>query len=344
MMDSTLINLWLQNLGNWLYHPMLFFTFLGYQQFYLLLIPIIYWCINPRLGVRLGAGLMLSASVNGILKLAFHSPRPYWIDQQIQALSTESSFGMPSGHAQNGIVFWGLLARGLHSFEVKVLIIPIVILIGISRLYLGVHFLGDVLVGWIIGAVGLWLMIKLERPFLSWFNRRAPAQQIALAFLGSLGIMAAVEAVRCGLRDWSVPAGWLSLSARSSDMIQIDPLGSGDYISAAATLFGLSAGVILLTRQGWLDPRGSFLKKTARSLFGLVGAFIIWYGLKQVFPEGEEWIPSLFRYLRYTLLGFWVSYLAPLTFYRFKLAAPEAAPIIHRQPTYPTRALTNHEK
>jgi len=110
-MDSTLINLWLQNLGDWLYLPMQFFTFMGYQEFYLLFIPIIYWCLEPKMGIRLGVGLMCSAALNGILKLTFHSPRPYWVDQRVRALSTESSFGMPSGHAQNSVVFWGLLAK-----------------------------------------------------------------------------------------------------------------------------------------------------------------------------------------------------------------------------------------
>ena len=152
-MDSTLINLWFQNLGEWLYTPMQIFTFMGYQQFYLLFIPVIYWCVDPKLGVRLGIGLMASAAVNGMLKLAFHQPRPYWVDPRVQIYSTESSFGMPSGHAQNGIVFWGLLAKKFRTLKSIILLGLIALFIGISRIYLGVHFLGDVLVGWVAGGL-----------------------------------------------------------------------------------------------------------------------------------------------------------------------------------------------
>jgi hypothetical protein len=53
---------------------------------------------------------------------------------------------------------------------------------------------------------------------------------------------------------------------------------------------------------------------------GLVGILVIWYGLGLVFPRGESFVPSIFRFVRYTLLGVWVSAGAPLFFTKLKLS------------------------
>lgn len=321
-MGTTLINFWLQSLGDWLYLPMQIFTFMGYQQFYLLFIAIIYWCFNPRLGARLAVGLMVSAVFNGILKLAFHSPRPYWIDRQIKPLGAESSFGMPSGHAQNSIVFWGLLANRLRKPGFTVLFSLVVALIGISRLYLGVHFLGDVLAGWAAGVVLLAALIRLEAPFLNWFSRKSPIQKTVFLWLISLGILAAAEAVRWSLRNFVVPAEWIALAVRISGTAPIAPFSTKEFIDGAGVFFGLSAGFVQIARRGWFDPDGTGWMKILRVLLGLAGAFFIWIGLAQLAPSEGGWTPGVLRYLRYALLGYWVAYLAPAVFSRLKLLAP----------------------
>ena len=89
---------------------MQFFTFLGNEPFYLFILPAIYWCLDPRLGRRLALILVLSNSLNGLLKIAFHLPRPAWIDPRIKVLSLEKSYGLPSGHAMNAVALWGYLA------------------------------------------------------------------------------------------------------------------------------------------------------------------------------------------------------------------------------------------
>ena len=57
-----------------------------------------------------------------------------------------------------------------------------------------------------------------------------------------------------------------------------------------------------------------------RYLVGVAGVLIIYYGLKIIFPEGESILAYLLRYLRYTLIGFWVSAGAPWIFIRLRLA------------------------
>ncbi|HEY3476592.1 MAG TPA: hypothetical protein VGK56_18390, partial [Anaerolineales bacterium] len=53
---------------------------------------------------------------------------------------------------------------------------------------------------------------------------------------------------------------------------------------------------------------------------GLIGIMILWFGLGQIFPDGEEVLPLLLRYLRYSLVGLWVTGGAPWLFFHFKLA------------------------
>src|SRR5687768_9261786 len=71
---------------------------LGRFEFYLILLPLIYWCLDKRLGATLTYLLTLATCVTIFLKHALHEPRPYWLDAGV-GLSTEESYGVPSGHA-----------------------------------------------------------------------------------------------------------------------------------------------------------------------------------------------------------------------------------------------------
>jgi membrane-associated phospholipid phosphatase len=91
------------------------FSFLGMEEFFMAILPVLYWCVYRILGLRVAIVLMLSTSINGAVKLAFHGPRPYWISPGVRALSEETSFGTPSNHAQSAVVVWGNLAAYLHK-------------------------------------------------------------------------------------------------------------------------------------------------------------------------------------------------------------------------------------
>jgi hypothetical protein len=93
-------------------------------------------------------------------------------------------------------------------------------------------------------------------------------------------------------------------------------------ITPAASLFGFALGAILLYHSGWLDVSGPIWQRLLRYLIGVAGVLLIWAGLDRIFPEGETLIPYVFRYLRYALVGLWVSFWAPSLFIRMKLAKP----------------------
>ena len=72
--------------------------------------------------------------------------------------------------------------------------------------------------------------------------------------------------------------------------------------------------------NGWFDARGSLKKRALRFLLGVLGVFMIWYGLGAIFPRGETILAFMLRYFRYALVGSWVSGVAPWLFIKIKLA------------------------
>ena len=67
-------------------------------------------------------------------------------------------------------------------------------------------------------------------------------------------------------------------------------------------------------------------KKALRYVLGGIVLLALWFGLGQIFPRGEDLISYILRFLRYTLIGVWVSALAPIIFMRIGLASPILRP------------------
>jgi len=122
-----------QSLGDWLALPMKFFTFLGSEEFFLVILPALYWSIDAGLGMRVGTILLFNSGLNETLKLLFHTPRPYWYSPQVKSMTAESAFGLPSGHAQKAIGVWGMLAAHIKRPWAWPVAIGIILMIGLSR-------------------------------------------------------------------------------------------------------------------------------------------------------------------------------------------------------------------
>ncbi|MEO6906634.1 MAG: phosphatase PAP2 family protein, partial [Abditibacteriaceae bacterium] len=101
--------IWLQTF-HFLKWPMLLFSLLGSTYLYLFALPILYWCVNRRVGLEIGFLVLANAILNNLVKVLFALPRPFWISDAVHQWAHESSFGLPSGHAQGAILFWLFLA------------------------------------------------------------------------------------------------------------------------------------------------------------------------------------------------------------------------------------------
>jgi len=277
------------------------FTFLGSELFFLVLMPAVLWCYDASIGVRTGLALLTSASFNGILKLVFRLPRPFWIDSRVQPWTAEASYGLPSGHAQNAIVVWGYLADRLRRSWVTAAAFILIVGISISRMYLGVHFPTDVLGGWIVGGVLLAILVRLEAPVSRWLRERPVSMQLLAAVVASLGLLA-VGAVILGATE--PPTGaWPPELAREAHTIR-------GLVSSTGALLGVAVGAVLLSAWGKFDGRsGGTLVRFARFALGLAGVIVLYAGLGALLPDSEVW-----RYLRYATLGLWGVYGAPRVF------------------------------
>jgi len=101
----------------------------------------------------------------GVLKHLVHRPRPFLTVKGLIPLITPHGFSFPSGHATLAMAMAVVLAH--HFPKARALVYVLAVLIGISRVYFGVHYLSDVLAGFILGAVVGCLCIFLERGILS---------------------------------------------------------------------------------------------------------------------------------------------------------------------------------
>jgi membrane-associated phospholipid phosphatase len=125
------------------------------------IIGILVWWRIGRLEAILIPVAGLLTLVNTALKLAIKRPRPS--ADLVQVLSREQDYGFPSGHAFFAIVVLGLLAYFIfvngknHTLRTVALVglIALVLLIGASRVYLGVHWSSDIIGGYLFGGVFL---------------------------------------------------------------------------------------------------------------------------------------------------------------------------------------------
>jgi membrane-associated phospholipid phosphatase len=304
----------LQGLGNWLEMPMKIMSFLGTEEFFMFVLPVLYWCVDSRLGIRVAFILMFSLGINDALKMAFRGPRPYWYSTDVKGLASETSFGVPSGHSQNSMSIWGMLAAGLKKWWGWLIAGLIVFFIGFSRLYLGVHFPHDVLLGWLIGGLLLWLTLRFWDPVAAWLKKLAFGGQILAAFLFSLVLilLPLIPYLWLTLTNWQPDPAWALFAG---DAVSIE-----GAFTPAGTLFGLGVGLAWLTRLGGFKTSGKWWQLVLRFILGLVGVLVIRYGLGAIFPEGENVLSYVLRYLRYALIGIWVAGGAPWAFLRLKLA------------------------
>jgi membrane-associated phospholipid phosphatase len=311
----------LQTSAPWLQAPMQFFSFLGTEEFYLFFLPFLYWCVDVRLGVRVGVMLTLSNSVNGFFKLAFHQPRPYWVSTQVQPGGSETSYGIPSNHAQNAATLWGVVGSSGRTWLCW-LMVAVIFLIGFSRIVLAVHFPTDVLMGWLIGGLLLWAFLKWEAPVMAWFGRFTLAQRVGLAFAASL-LLLLISLAGLAFVPPADPPEWEANAAHffppKSGQTAINPRDTTGEVGMVGTFFGLAAGVILLFHQGGYDTRGAWWKRAVRFVIGVMGVAILWLGLRLIFPRDASFVSQVLRYARYALTGFWVAYGAPSAFIRLKL-------------------------
>ena len=308
------VNLFLQTLGDGLQTIMGIITLLGTEIFYILFMPAIYWCVDAWAGLRIGVMLLSSTCFNGFFKIILKGPRPYWLSDKIVPGVHETSFGIPSGHAMNSTAVWGWSALETKDRRALVGATIIVLLISLSRLVLGVHFLSDVLLGLLLGVLLLIAFNKLLKPLGAWLNKQSLRNQILLAFFSSLFIIG-LSAMAVALSDgWQMPAEWAANAG------EVDPLSLDGALTTAGLWFGMLAGFAWLRdRRGIIQSSFGKWQRLLRYVVGIAGVVALYAGLGSLFPKDLGLVSAVLRYFRYFLIGLWIACLSPLLFEKLKI-------------------------
>jgi len=210
------------------------------------------------------------------------------------------------------------MAAGANSRWAWVTALAFTFLIGFSRLYLGMHFVQDVVLGWLMGLAILFLFLRFWDPVVGWLKRKILAQQLMVAFVTSLLMIAVGVLSRAPLSAYVFPAEWTANALRAGPVPE--PVSIEGIFTSAGSLFGLAAGAAWIASRGGYEAYGQVDKRALRYVIGLMGIMVLWFGLGQVFPRGETVIPLILRYIRYSLVGLWIIAGAPWLFFHFKLA------------------------
>jgi membrane-associated phospholipid phosphatase len=248
-------------------------TLTGYFPFYLLVLAVIIFGVDLRRGVLLSQLVLWTLAFTDLLKAGVAMPRPVDVDSTLRRLDTGApntaafagaggrsflglpteqaieyyrglsgySFGFPSGHVSSATTFWGGAALLFRRRWMVPVALAMIVLMAISRMYLGRHFLADVLGGGLLGVIVL-------AGGLSLFAARwAPVPLLGDAEL-RLGILALVGLVGAPLLLFFLPGAELN----------------------AGRLLGLNLGYLLLAAGGRLpSDQGSMGRRALRILLAV---------------------------------------------------------------------------
>lgn len=155
---------------------MLAVTKLGEETAFLVIALIVFWCVDKKNGYYVMAVGFLGTMLNQILKLACRVPRPWVLDPNFtileQAREAAAGYSFPSGHTQSAVGTFGCLAATADKKWWRNLCILLAVLVGFSRMYIGVHTPSDVLVG---AGMACMLVALLKKPTVEGDHSRMKA-------------------------------------------------------------------------------------------------------------------------------------------------------------------------
>ena len=256
-------------------------TFLGELNTVLVIMALIYWAVDKELGTYLLMGWSGNRFVNGALKITACAYRPWIRDSRIipygNSKVTATGYSFPSGHTMNAAsVFGGCAVRNDMPAFLRIISLILVLLVAVSRMFLGVHTPQDVLVGTVAGMLEMFLIFKL----MKWIETHPEKDWIvALSGIGLFIILAVYAAVKPYPVDYDADGKILVDGAKMAN----------------DTFKGVGWGTAFLT--GWIMERRfikfstdiPFLERLVRIVTGLLCFYII---SLIIVPLLKTWIPG----------------------------------------------------
>ena len=131
----------------------LMFSLIAYTSlgFSILLVIVCYTDVHPVSGLVVLVLLSVCVCLNDLVKMGMSEPRPYWEYAGVRAIACDDGWGSPSGHAMTTGALWGWVICQMMKTRWRrwaSLLFLALLMVGFDRIYLGVHFYTQVLLGW----------------------------------------------------------------------------------------------------------------------------------------------------------------------------------------------------
>jgi membrane-associated phospholipid phosphatase len=292
---------------------------IGRFEFYLIFILLVYWCLDKTLGRSIAYLLTFSYLINSVLKHMLGDPRPYWLDA-ILGLETEESYGVPSGHAQSATVFFGFLGLWFKKAWVWILAIIMIVLICISRIYLGVHDLEDVIAGLLIGIVILAGYVIWQRYLAQRFANRIMGQRLLIAILVPVGVVAVYTIIMIIIGQPDTNVAW-STHIDAAEKTSIE-----NVATSFGAVLGFGIGFVLEVSRVRFLSSGTLGRRALRFIVGLLTTLLLWLGLELIIPTEPLAISIPLRVIHLFVVTLWIAYYAPWIFVKLRLADSRPEP------------------
>lgn len=271
-------------------------TFLGEQYVYIVIIILVYFSIDKRKAENIVYAIFTSALVNGVVKLFVRRPRPFSPEHANPVTpareETATGYSFPSGHTQNSAVTYTSVALQFRKRWMYIAATILVVAIGFSRLWLGVHYPTDVLVGGILGVGVAFFASFLTSKFTKTFKSKMILfSSTALVFLP--------------FTIYFYVKYKLGLASVGEDELYVYYKLNRDIIISYGLLLGALIAFVIEYKFVNFENTTNLRLRILRPLFALVFALGTYFGLNLIFKAINPYCVELdfLRYLLVPLVG-----------------------------------------
>lgn len=267
------------------------------------IIAIIYWCFDKKLGEFLLVSLAFARNISAMVKNAATIYRPFIMNPNIhpleEVMEEATGYSFPSGHTTTATILFGgiYLKKEKIVTSLKILLVSSIIIVGLSRLYVGVHTIWDVIFGFLFSLIVLIIMKKV-------FDKYEDRPNFDLIILAAGIILSIILILYTTFKGYP-------MDYDSAGKLIVDPskMALDSYKNT-----GFTVGVLL----SWVIER-RFIKfstdvgidsKFARILGGFIGFELIMYVIAPAMKPHMAKIYS--KFLTNFLLSIYIVVIVPL--------------------------------
>lgn len=264
-------------------------TRFGEETILIVAFCVVFWSISKRMGYVMGVSFFLSSLVVQGMKIIFRIPRPWVADPNfypVQGVVSEATgYAFPSGHTQNAAALLGSLGIQIKQNLVKIILFSLVLLVAFSRLYLGVHYLLDVVVSLLLTGVIVFFAYK--------FLAKEPESKKKELTLPLIILSCAVMVMM------------LIAYLYHNDITEVEQLRDSSRAAGAAIGFAIGMYIERVYIQFSVKAK-NISYQIIKVLIGIVGVLI--------FQEGLRFLGSglIGDSVRYFLIVIWIIVIYPL--------------------------------